>query len=70
MQLGAAEHEILLDVLRESLTNLRKDILASEDTEMKQSLRRKEEVLKTLLEKFDSHRTHAPGADHGNQTHL
>ena len=63
MQLGAAEHEILLDVLRESLTNLRKDILASEDTEMKQSLRKKEELLKTLLEKFDSHRTHAPGAE-------
>jgi hypothetical protein len=63
MQLGAAEQEILLDVLRESLTNLRKDILANDDTEMKQSLRKKEELLKTLLEKFDSHRTPAPGSE-------
>jgi hypothetical protein len=67
MQLEASEHEILIDVLRESLTNLRKGILASEDTEMKQSLRKKEQLLKTLLEKFDSHRTHDPAPNNGNQ---
>jgi hypothetical protein len=60
MQLEAAEQEILLDVLRESITNLRKDILSAGDGEMKQSLRKKEELLKTLVQKFDSEKTQAP----------
>jgi len=63
MQLEAEEQEMLLDVLRESITNLRKDILSAVDSEIKQGLRKKEEVLKALVQKIDPERAPAPRAD-------
>ena len=63
MQLESAEQEILLDVLRESITKLRKDILSADDEELKRGLRKGEELLRMLLQKIDSDKTPTTRSD-------
>ncbi len=53
MQLEGEERQILLDSLRESITSMRKAILSTEDPDRKQELRKKEDMLKALAQKFE-----------------
>jgi hypothetical protein len=53
MQLEGEERQILLDALRESITTIRKAILSTEDPDHKQGLRKREEMLKALAQKFE-----------------
>ena len=48
------ELNTLTDVLKEYLTDLRGEILDTDDHDYKQALRDKEEVLRTLLAKFET----------------
>ncbi|GEM_PF-5230280 len=50
------ELNALTDVLKEHLTNLRGEILETDDAGSKQMMRDKEEVLRTILLKFERQR--------------
>lgn len=47
------ELNTLTDVLKEYMTDLRGELLETDDIQYKQVLRNKEEVLRTLLAKFE-----------------
>ncbi|MGA9117372.1 MAG: hypothetical protein WB626_11395 [Bacteroidota bacterium] len=53
---GLEEMEVLTEVLKEYLTDLRSEILDTDDHIYKQNLRHKEEILRVLLAKFENER--------------
>lgn len=50
------ELETLTEVLKEYLTDLRSEIIDTDDFEYKQGLKHKEEVLRVVLAKFERER--------------
>lgn len=54
--ISTEELEILTDVLKEYLTDLRSEILDTDDYEYKQGLKHKEEVLRVILAKMERER--------------
>lgn len=55
LDVTAEERDVLVQVLRNALSDLRSEIYKTEDYEWRQDLKRREEVLRRLLERLAPH---------------